>query len=402
MAGAPSGTYSFNPSYSELVLDAFERCGMRSNAFTQEHILSARRSINLVLSTWTNRGINLWKVDIVSVLMTQGERIYPVDTSVVDVLDTYLRQYQMGNPVNVTPGFSTTIGSDIVTVNQTNNGNAAGNYVSIVVPVSVGGFILQGFYQVYSVPGVNQWTIKLPTVATATVVDGGNVPSFTTTAGSTGVSVNLPNHGYVPGSQFQVQVLTQIGGLNIQGPYYIQSVTDTNNFVITSPFPAGFSQNVTENAGQTQISSQATIEGYTQNADPVDILLFPLSRNDYAAIPDKAQQGRPTSYWFDRTPPAQNLYIWLTPDGNGPYELRYYVWRQIQDANVQGGDTPDMPYRFLEALTSAVAAHLAMKWAPDRAQSLAAYAAQCWKEASDEDREKVSWFPVPDMSGYFN
>jgi hypothetical protein len=356
--------------------------------------------MNLVLSRWSNRGVNLWKVEEVVVQMPQGIAQYPVDLSVVNVLDTFLREYQMGAAQSVSPVASTISGSPLVTITVAGASVAAGSYVSITVPFSVGGLVLLGFYQVQSVPASNQFVIKAASNATSTA-NNPVVPSFTSVATSANISVYLPNHGYLAGQSFTVQVPTTVGGVMLQGPYQVLSVQDANDFTITSPFAAGSSQAVSENGGQTLIAVQAVEQSFTQDANPVDILLYPLSRNDWAAIPDKSQQGRPTSYWFDRTL-SPMLNVWLVPDGNGPYELHYFVCRQIQDANPASGQLGNMPQRFFEAFTADVAAHLAMKWSAERAPLLAAYAKETWVEAADEDREHVPLYISPDLSGYFS
>ncbi len=352
-------------------------------------------------SAWSNRGINLWKVDIVSVLMPQGQRTYPVDASVINVLDTYLRQYQIGAAQNVPCNFSTVAGSNVVTINQPGSAPSAGFYVSINVPVSVGGLVLQGFYLVQSVTSGSTYTITAATNATSTVMAGGAVPSFQTTATQQAVTVTLANHGLLAGQSFTIQVPTAVGGLILQGAYTIASVPTPNTLVIDSPFGAGSTATAAENGGLAAIAVQADVQGFTQNSDPTDLLLYPLSRNDYAAVPDKLQQGRPTSFWYDRTVPGQ-IYVWPVPDASGPYELRYYVWRQMQDAQPANGQQADLPQRFYEAYCADVAAHLAMKWAPpERALALAAYAKGTFSEAQEEDREKVSSYFVPDASAYF-
>ena len=399
MSGAPSGTYGFQPALSEVVLESYERCGMRSAQLTQEHMASARRSMNLVQSRWSNRGINLWKVDLVQVTMPQGQASYPVDLSVINVLDIYLRQWQMGAPVNVVPGFITTLGSPDVVVVQPGGGPGAGSFINIIVPVSVGGQIIQGFYQVLSAQSGGNYTIVAASNATSTQT-GGTVPRFNTTALSANVSVNLPNHGYLVGQSFTIQVTVAVGGLNLDGAYTIAGVTDANNFIITAPYVAGSTDQQWENGQYTQIAQQTSINGFTQSSDPTDLLLYPLSRNDYAAVPDKVQQGRPTSVWYDRTL-SPSLTVWPVPDGNGPYQLCYYVFRQIEDASATGGQTGDMPQRFFEAYVAAVAANLAVKWAPTRAMELFQYSELVWTEAASEDREKVSSYVTPDFSGYF-
>lgn len=399
-----SGTSTYDPPLADLGIDAFERCGIRSNALTTEHYQSLRRSMNLVQSRWSNRGVNLWKVDLVSVYMPQGVSNYAVDQSVVNILDVYLRQYQMGAPVNTNPSFSTTAGSTIVTIGNFTVTPIVGSYISVVVPVSVGGIVLQSFYQVVSVPSPSSCTVTAASAATSTVITGGVVPQFTTQATNANVFVYFPNHGQVAGGNFTVQIQTAIGGLVLSGSYPVLGITDADNFTITTQSFAGSDATVSENGGLTQLAAQATVQGLTQTAGPVDILLYPLSRNDWAAIPDKTQQGRPTSYWFDRNlspTTTQSMNIWLSPDANGPYQLNYYCMRRMQDANITGGAVGDFAYRFYEAFTAEVAFHLAMKWAQPLAQALKAYANECWIEASDEDREKVPWYVSPDLSSYY-
>ena len=57
---ATSTTTAFNLDLNEIVEEAFERAGseMRSGY----DLKTARRSINLMLSEWANRGLNLWTI----------------------------------------------------------------------------------------------------------------------------------------------------------------------------------------------------------------------------------------------------------------------------------------------------------------------------------------------------
>lgn len=87
-----SGTYTFNPAISDLVIEAFERCGIRGPALTHEHMLSARMSANLELQTWSNRQVNLWKVELHDdIALVQGDSTYALDADVISVLDVYVR-----------------------------------------------------------------------------------------------------------------------------------------------------------------------------------------------------------------------------------------------------------------------------------------------------------------------
>ena len=86
-----SGTYAFNPSLGELVLYAFGLCEIRGPEITQAHMESARIAANLMLGRWAaSSGVNLWKVDLVTVPLVQGTATYAVDASTITVLDAYV------------------------------------------------------------------------------------------------------------------------------------------------------------------------------------------------------------------------------------------------------------------------------------------------------------------------
>jgi len=87
---ATSGTYNYNPSLGEITLYAFNLAGVRNTALTQEHMSSAQTAANMLLSRWSNQGVNLWQVDLVQVPLVQGQTTYSVDPSTVMILDAYV------------------------------------------------------------------------------------------------------------------------------------------------------------------------------------------------------------------------------------------------------------------------------------------------------------------------
>jgi hypothetical protein len=84
-----SGTYAFNPALGEIVLYAYQNIGVRPTSVLQEHMESARMATNMMLSRWSNQGVNLWAVDLVTVPLVQGQSTYAVDGNTVMVLDAY-------------------------------------------------------------------------------------------------------------------------------------------------------------------------------------------------------------------------------------------------------------------------------------------------------------------------
>ena len=85
-----SGTYNFNPSLGEVTLYAFNLCGLRNTSLLQEHMESARMAANMVAASFSNRGVNLWQVDLVTTPLVQGVSTYAVDPSTVMILDGYV------------------------------------------------------------------------------------------------------------------------------------------------------------------------------------------------------------------------------------------------------------------------------------------------------------------------
>lgn len=85
-----SGTYAFNPSLGEIVLYAYNLCGLRNTSLLQEHMEAARMASNMMLGRWSSQGVNLWAVDKVTVPLVQGTSTYSVDPSTIVMLDAYI------------------------------------------------------------------------------------------------------------------------------------------------------------------------------------------------------------------------------------------------------------------------------------------------------------------------
>ena len=71
-----SGATIFNLDLSELIEEAFERCG--SELRTGYDMRTARRSINLLTIEWANRGINLWTIEQGQIVMNTGQICYQI------------------------------------------------------------------------------------------------------------------------------------------------------------------------------------------------------------------------------------------------------------------------------------------------------------------------------------
>lgn len=84
-----SGVTTFNPDLTEVVEEAFERCGgeLRSGY----DLRTARRSLNLMFTDWANRGVNMWTMEQGQQILTPGTATYNLPADTVDLLDHVIR-----------------------------------------------------------------------------------------------------------------------------------------------------------------------------------------------------------------------------------------------------------------------------------------------------------------------
>lgn len=224
---ATSGTYTYNPSLGELTIYAYQLIGVRPTALLQEHMDAARTAANMMLTRWSNQGVNLWEVSLVTVPLVAGTATYSVDANTVVMLDAYIE---------------------------------------------------------YSSPAI-------------------------------------------------------------------------------------------------------------------DRIILPVSRTEYASYPNKAQQGFPTTFWFDRLL-SPTVTLWPVPDGTQT-SLKYYKVNRLQDANLTGTQEVDVPPIWLEAFAYGLAERLALIWAPDKVALMKPLADESYQIAADQNVETAQQYISPQIAGYF-
>ena len=237
---ATSGTYSYNPGLGELTLYAYNLIGVRNTSVLQEHMEAARMAANMLCARWSNQGVNLWAVDLVTVPLETDVATYAVDPSTVVILDAYVQ-----------------------------NDDSGAN---------------------------------------------------------------------------------------------------------------------------------------------IDRIILPVSRTEYASYPNKEQQGFPTVYWFDRLISSSrstgsagpSVTLWPVPNtDNGPQYLKYYRVRQIQDSEIQNGQTVEIPYLWLEAFAYGLALRLAQIWNPAAVAMIKPMADESYQIAAEQNIETAQQYISPVLSGYF-
>jgi hypothetical protein len=83
-----SGTTLFDLDIEEVIEEAYERC--QSSTTSGYALRSARRSLNLLFSEWGNRGVHLWKVELQTVALVDGQAEYSTPQATNDVLEAYV------------------------------------------------------------------------------------------------------------------------------------------------------------------------------------------------------------------------------------------------------------------------------------------------------------------------
>ena len=84
-----SGTTTFNLDLTELVEEAFERCG--GELRTGYDLKTARRSLNLLFADWANRGVNMWTFEQGAITLIPGQATYDLPSNTVDLLEHVIR-----------------------------------------------------------------------------------------------------------------------------------------------------------------------------------------------------------------------------------------------------------------------------------------------------------------------
>ena len=75
---ALSGSTNFELDVAEYIEEAFERCGLEVR--TGYDLKSAKRSLNLMLAEWANRGLNQWTIVQRTQALTADDREYDLGT----------------------------------------------------------------------------------------------------------------------------------------------------------------------------------------------------------------------------------------------------------------------------------------------------------------------------------
>lgn len=123
----------------------------------------------------------------------------------------------------------------------------------------------------------------------------------------------------------------------------------------------------------------------------VDTPVHPISRKEYLEIPSKTQEGRPDRFWVDRQQTGPVLTLWPVPE-NSTDVILFNQLRRAQDIvepnDSDSTETPDIQYLWQDAACADLGKRVALKFAPKRFDLLKGEAADAFRLAKQESRER--------------
>jgi hypothetical protein len=138
----------------------------------------------------------------------------------------------------------------------------------------------------------------------------------------------------------------------------------------------------------------------TEGTGVSDIMLTRFSGSQWMSMSNKQMPGgSPSQYFIERVIPQPKMHLWPIPSVGGTLIL--WCIRSIQDMG-KYANTPDVSPRFLPALVSGLAYYMALK-SPNAAPLIPVLQGEYERQfnlASEEDRERSSFFMTPDTSSY--
>ena len=130
-----------------------------------------------------------------------------------------------------------------------------------------------------------------------------------------------------------------------------------------------------------------------------EISMARYTQSEYAVLPNKSTEARPSHYYLDRERDAATLFLYPTPDA--VYTVNYFAYNRIQDVG-EYTNTLDIPVKFLPAVTTGLAFLLAEKLPALEVPRVSLFKQRYDEEvlrAIEEDEERTSLYLTPNLAG---
>ena len=348
---ASSGvTGTFNLDVADVIEHAARRCGISVSDMGLENSTILRDNLWILMSAWSNKGINLWRLYRPMFGMNSGKAEYEMNAGDIEVENALCRTPQQ---------------------------------LSATVTSSAGGTTS------------NLTDQDVETVATQTASNGNFQWDFgTDTTQNVALCGLLPNGANTYNLVFEYSFDGSAwGNVDSQGSAaYVDNVWQW--FAFDPTYAAQYFR-VRETGGATMSFREMFVAAQWQ-----DINMSLLNRDDYANMPNKRFSGTPRQYWFDRqlTP---TMVLWPVP--NSAFSLIYCIThRHIEDVGAMS-NTLNIPQRWFDPVVWNLAymSILELKGADmQRFPLIEKMKDLSLLDASVEDRDKGPIMITPDIGRY--
>ena len=341
---AYSETYGQVYSVQTLIDHAARRCGKLAEELTSEQLVAAREVLGMTLSSLINIGIQYWAIEKEVIGLTADKYIYSLPVGANDVLNALYRT--MNRPSG---DYASSAGGTVSFV-------ADNNVDTVCQQTSPNGNISVDF-------GTDN-PVYAGSIGVLPYVAGGGSATWTFT-----LEYSTDNSTW--------NTLENVGTVVVSDNQWLWYDIDPGQTVQFYRIRA---------SGGTTLALR---EWYVGN-NSREITMSRLNRDDYTNLPNKNfTANQPYQFWFNRTIPQPEIYLWPTP--NDPF-IQMTVWysKQIMDV----GDLTDelqIPQRWYLATLAMLSHQLALELPQvplDRVQYLETQAMRYLNEAEQEERDR--------------
>jgi hypothetical protein len=300
-----SGTYGATTIEVADIMDhVMRRVGLNPGLLSAEIIITIKNNLFMFLSTLSNRGINLWKINRPIIGVYPGETDYTLPVGTLDVLESLHR-----TPQQLSGTVTSSAGGTVGNLTDQNTATACAQ----------------------SAPNGNfRWDFGV------------------------GSTQNVPLVGLLPSGNQTLNLVceTSPDGVTWTTSKTLGSVAYVDNqwtwFEIDPATPTQFFR-IRETAGGTMVFREIFLSNTWS-----EISMYRMNRTDYAMLPNKKTPGRPLQFWLDRqiTPVMR---VWQNPTAAFAFTcIALFLHQQIQDVGAIG-NTLDIPQRWYDSVIANIA-----------------------------------------------
>ena len=281
-----------------LIEHVCRRCGVQPDRISPEMIGTVKNVMFMFLTSLSNMGINLWRVQRGLFGLNEGQATYILPAGTLDVIQANYRR-----PSALTGTVTSSAGGTVANLSDK-------DVNTVFTQESAGGSV--------------QWQF------------------------ATAKMVNLI--GILPGADG-----TLAASFEVSSDGAAWTAVRTGNFSLFNSKWKWWNIEPAKSALYFRIRETSTgtlsFREVVLSSEWREHPLYRMSRDDYTLVPNKRSAGEPMQYWFDRQSAGQ-IVFWPTPNAASGYNVvSLYSHMQVQDIGAIS-NTLDIPQRWYDAVVA--------------------------------------------------